>query len=64
MQEKFYTIQEVANYLRVSYSTVYRLINKGKGKLRAHQVGSKWRITQGQIDEYLKGGADDPSPLP
>ena len=46
------TLQEVAAYLRVHTSTVYRLLNEGK--LPAFKFGSDWRFNRENIDAWVK----------
>ena len=48
------TVAEVADLLRVSNMTVYRLI-KG-GQLGAIRVGKNYRIPQDDLDAYLEDG--------
>lgn len=45
------TIGEVAKYLRIHKSTVYRLA-KGK-RIPASKVGNKWRFRKDVIDRWL-----------
>ena len=45
------TVQEVADQLRVSTMTVYRLIKSGD--LRAMRVGKSFRLREEDIDAYL-----------
>jgi excisionase family DNA binding protein len=45
------TVHEVADQLRVSTMTVYRLI-KG-GELRAMRVGKSFRLREEDVDAYL-----------
>jgi excisionase family DNA binding protein len=47
----FYTIQEAADYLRVDYKVVYRLVKEGK--LPSSRVGWQFRITQEDLNAYL-----------
>jgi excisionase family DNA binding protein len=47
------TVNEVADVLRVSNMTVYRLI-KG-GELPALRVGKNYRIRAAELDAYLDG---------
>lgn len=49
------TVAEVADVLRVSNMTVYRLI-KG-GELPAIRVGKNYRIRQHDLDAYLNAGS-------
>ena len=45
------TVAEVADQLRVSTMTVYRLIKSGE--LRAARVGKSYRLREEDIDAYL-----------
>lgn len=45
------TVAEVADHLRVSNMTVYRLINAGE--IAAARVGKSYRIREDDIDAYL-----------
>lgn len=47
----FLTPREVADALRVSDMTVYRLIKSGE--LRALRIGKSFRISEDDFDEYL-----------
>jgi len=47
----YLTVAEVADMLRVSNMTVYRLINAGS--LPAVRVGKSYRLTEADIDRYL-----------
>ncbi len=49
--EPLLTVAEVANIMRVSNMTVYRLIKSGQ--LSAIRVGKNYRIRRGDIDRYL-----------
>ncbi len=51
-ESRFLTVQEVADLMRVSSMTVYRLIKSGE--LRAARVGRSFRVRQEDIDEYLE----------
>jgi len=48
----YYTINEVAKMLKVDRHTVWRWIKDGK--LESHKVGSTHRITQEQLDRFIK----------
>jgi excisionase family DNA binding protein len=45
------TINEVADYLRVHPSTIYRLLKRRA--LPAFKVGSDWRFNSESIDRWL-----------
>lgn len=48
----FLTIAEVAAKMRVSKMTVYRLVHGGD--LPAVRVGRSFRVTEGDVNEYLR----------
>jgi len=50
--EKLLTLEEVADYLRLSKDTVYRLANTGK--IPASKVGSQWRFRREDVDQWLE----------
>ena len=45
------TVGEVADLMRVSSMTVYRLIKAGE--IRAARVGKSYRIREEDVDQYL-----------
>ena len=49
---KFYTIEEIAELLKVSYLTVFRWIQAGK--LSAYKVGKGYRIEVSDLMSFLK----------
>ena len=46
------TLQEVADYLRVTEKTIYRLLERGN--IPASKVGHQWRFDRGLIDGWLQ----------
>ncbi|MDD5747620.1 MAG: helix-turn-helix domain-containing protein [Actinomycetota bacterium] len=55
MSKKLLTVNEVAQILRVSNMTVYRLV-KSK-QIPAIKVGKNYRIKESDVDDYLKRGS-------
>jgi excisionase family DNA binding protein len=49
------TVAEVADMLRVSNMTVYRLIKAGD--ISALRVGKNYRIRQQELEDYLASGS-------
>jgi len=49
--EEIYTIEEVAKYLKLSLSTIYRYIYTGK--IGAIKVGGQWRIKRKEVRRLL-----------
>jgi excisionase family DNA binding protein len=52
------TVREVAEVMRVSNMTVYRLIRSGE--LVATRVGRSYRIWEGDVRAYLTRGSGNP----
>jgi excisionase family DNA binding protein len=50
---EFLTLREVAQYLRFSESTVYRMVKKGKGP-PAIKVGKVWRWSKASVDQWVE----------
>ena len=51
---KLYTLQEVANILRVSRQTIYNYVTAKK--LRATKFGKEYRVTAEDLQEFIKNG--------
>jgi excisionase family DNA binding protein len=49
--DRLHTVAEVADHMRVSNMTVYRLIKAGE--VRAVRVGKSYRIRQRDLEAYL-----------
>jgi excisionase family DNA binding protein len=49
-QPKVFTVNELADYLRVHRSTIYRLLKKGQ--LPGFKIGSDWRFNVEVIDQW------------
>jgi excisionase family DNA binding protein len=54
---KFLTVAEVAAVMRVSKMTVYRLVHGGD--LPAVRVGRSFRVSEEDVNEYLKSSFYD-----
>ena len=46
------TVEEVAQYLRVTRKTIYRLLKQGK--IPATKVNKQWRFKRASIDDWLQ----------
>lgn len=58
---KVLTVREVAAYLRVHSSTIYRLLKKKE--LPAFRIGSDWRFMADQIDRWRAQAEASGGPL-
>ena len=54
---KFLTVAEVAAVMRVSKMTVYRLVHNGE--LPAVRVGRSFRVSEEDVNDYLKSSFFD-----
>jgi len=52
MNKIFFTIDELAVYLRISRDCAYKLAQQGK--IPASKIGRKWRFEKKAIDEWIK----------
>ena len=50
-EQKYYSIEEISEMLRVAYLTVYRWIRANK--LKAVKAGKQYRIKKHDLDEFL-----------
>ena len=51
------TIGEVADYLKVTERTIYRLA--GAKKIPAFKVGGSWRFSKADIDAWIKKQSEE-----
>jgi excisionase family DNA binding protein len=51
-QGEILTIKQVADYLKVTERTIYRLA--GAKKIPAFKVGGTWRFSRADIDSWIK----------
>lgn len=56
MAEKLLTVDEVAQYVRLSGKTVWREIRRGH--LDARKVCNRWLIRQADVEAWLERGRD------
>ena len=52
VEETYFTVEEVAERLKVSNMTVYRWIKAGS--LDAYKLGGEFRITERDINQFLE----------
>ena len=51
------SIGELAEYLKISRSTLYKLVQEGR--LPGQKLGKRWRFHKDAIDEWLKQHPED-----
>ena len=52
MQTDIMTIREVADYLKLTEKTAYRLA--AEGKIPGFKVGGSWRFRKSEIDTWIE----------
>ena len=57
IQDRWMTLQEVAEYLQLSKDLIYRLAQSGD--IPASKVGSRWRFRRERIDRWMEDKAVD-----
>ena len=55
--DKIMTIEELAEYLKISRSTLYKLLQDGK--LPGQKIGKRWRFHKDAIDAWVTHGLED-----
>ena len=51
---KVYKVEEVMNIMHLTKRTVYSYLRSGK--LKAVKIGKYWRISQENLEEFIKNG--------
>lgn len=51
---KLYTLQEVADIMKVTRQTIYNYVTAKK--LRATKYGKEYRVTEADLQEFIKNG--------
>ncbi len=57
---RYLTVEEVADVMRVSKMTVYRLLHSGE--MPGVRVGRSFRVPQDALEAYLRSSATAPLP--
>lgn len=51
-KDEVLTLEELAEYLKLSKSTVYKLV--GEDKIPGQKLGKRWRFSKEGIDSWLR----------
>lgn len=52
--DKWLTLEQIAEYLQMSTSSIYKMAQKGK--IPAYKVGRQWRFKKEEIDRWVEKG--------
>lgn len=52
INNKVFTLDELAEILTISKRSLYRFIKNGR--LKGVRIGKAWRVTQAQLDDFLE----------
>jgi len=52
VEKEVLTLEEVAEYLRLSKKTVYKMARSGE--LPAFKAGNHWRLKRPELDEWIR----------
>lgn len=52
MENKFFTVKDLADILKVSEKTIYRLIESKE--IQAFKIGQSWRIKESDLQKFLE----------
>ena len=56
MQTDIITIREVADYLKLTKKTAYRLV--AEGKIPGFKVGGSWRFRRSEIEKWIDAATE------
>ena len=51
-EDEIMTVSEVAEYLKISEVTTYKLVQEGR--LPAFKIGRHWRLKKSDLTEYIE----------
>ena len=54
MQDRWLSVEEIAQYLGVSRDTIYSWLEKTA--IPAHKVGRLWKFRKEEVDQWVKSG--------
>jgi len=60
MNEKYYSVEEIAELLHMHKKTIQRYIREGR--LRANKIGKSWRVTGHDLSVFAENERKNPQP--
>lgn len=59
MEDRWLSVDEIAEYLGVTRETIYAWLSKKD--LPGHRVGRLWKFKRAEIDEWVRAGGANPN---
>ena len=57
MEDRWLSVDEIADYLGVKRDTVYKWISERQ--MPGHKIGRLWKFNKMEVDEWVRGGGAD-----
>ena len=57
MEDRWFSVDEIAAYLGIKRDTVYRWI--AEKRMPAHRMGRLWKLRREEVDEWVRSGGVD-----
>lgn len=54
MEDRWFSVEEIAQYLGISKDTVYTWISRKK--MPAHKIGRLWKLKKDEVDIWVRDG--------
>ena len=54
MEDRWFSVDEMASYLGVKRDTIYKWISEKK--MPGHKIGRLWKFNKGEIDQWVRQG--------
>ena len=62
INDKWLTVDDLANYLKMGRTKLYTMAQKGD--IPGNKIGKQWRFDREEIDEWIKSGRAEESGKP
>jgi len=59
MEDRWLSVDEIANHLGIKRDTVYKWI--GERQMPGHKIGRLWKFNKQEVDEWVRNGGETTS---
>ncbi len=60
MEDRWFSVDEIADHLGIKRDTVYRWI--GERQMPGHKIGRLWKFNKQEVDEWVRSGGANTIP--